>query len=863
MKTIKKMFCLTMFVLLLGRTTLQAQGLAIIYTPHGSLVPYAGYYDEYTEEEIAALDLHYTQGWPDAILLNHSSAQYNCYGYAWYNSEGNMPYVWIDSPGEEVFWTDLSYLSAPTDADHEKIKYGSDHSAITTSTQGTFISKWADGPLMEHISDECPYDASELNYYSLNPDVTGVEDYLVIYSGPTVFSQNSNLTYWANFVDQYPYGDHIVGNLTWSLLIEEGEGEYVAATGQTALIQPWQFAFGSLPYGYYWYRDGSGRVLGRVKVTGVDNQGVLHVNYYSVYVTGVPGNTTSGTLAHNETWAYLNNITGTVTVPQGVVLRLLQGTVAKFASGASLVVNGTLSAVGTSSDSIRFDANSSTWSGIAIGGSGANGSTLKYATIRNVQTYGGSAVSVSGATGVTVQHCIISNNANYSTKGLYFASAGSPDVSYNTFSGNGGTAVVFYNTNGYFYKNTVTGNSGGVSCSNYASPSFGKAGFAAYQGNNVITTGSGGVSVATYSYPYIGSYNNSYIGYNSIIPTSGYRVTASNHCDVLAEQNWWGSASPNPSWFNTAGGSTIDWNPYLSSLPKISVMEASGETTFQATNGWDNYQLATSDSTLRIALGMRLSGDYENAKRQLTSLTTVSTTGDFARAVAQEILNLFRETHDKDLSVTLVNFVNFLKTTDPAILLILAHVANEGGDIAFAEAMYKQVVNDYPRTEFEKSARLSLFCLRLADTPNSPDAGAMLSGLLKDYPDDRDVNEAVWVFGLESGSTSEGRFGEKDSGTALMDPHAYQILSNFPNPFNPSTTFKYNLPLDGEISLVIYDVLGREVAVVAKGYHEAGDYSAAWNASNVASGVFFARFIVKNEYGVVKFTKVNKLLLMK
>ena len=72
-------------------------------------------------------------------------------------------------------------------------------------------------------------------------------------------------------------------------------------------------------------------------------------------------------------------------------------------------------------------------------------------------------------------------------------------------------------------------------------------------------------------------------------------------------------------------------------------------------------------------------------------------------------------------------------------------------------------------------------------------------------------------------------------------PGEYSLAQNFPNPFNPSTTIQYELPAAGDLSLVIYDVLGREVAVLAEGTIPAGRYSATWNAQNAASGVYYYR----------------------
>jgi hypothetical protein len=98
--------------------------------------------------------------------------------------------------------------------------------------------------------------------------------------------------------------------------------------------------------------------------------------------------------------------------------------------------------------------------------------------------------------------------------------------------------------------------------------------------------------------------------------------------------------------------------------------------------------------------------------------------------------------------------------------------------------------------------------------------------------------------------------------SSTMLPVTFSIDS-YPNPFNPSTTINYDLPVAGEVSLVVCDVLGRKVTELASGLHEAGYHSVIWNASDAASGVYFARFTVTDPEGQVKFTKVSKLMLMK
>ncbi len=88
-------------------------------------------------------------------------------------------------------------------------------------------------------------------------------------------------------------------------------------------------------------------------------------------------------------------------------------------------------------------------------------------------------------------------------------------------------------------------------------------------------------------------------------------------------------------------------------------------------------------------------------------------------------------------------------------------------------------------------------------------------------------------------------------------PTTYALQQNYPNPFNPSTTIKFSVPKAGNVRLVVYDVLGKEVATLVNNFLNAGQYNFQFNASNLASGIYLYRL----EAG--SFTQTNKMLLMK
>jgi Secretion system C-terminal sorting domain len=88
-------------------------------------------------------------------------------------------------------------------------------------------------------------------------------------------------------------------------------------------------------------------------------------------------------------------------------------------------------------------------------------------------------------------------------------------------------------------------------------------------------------------------------------------------------------------------------------------------------------------------------------------------------------------------------------------------------------------------------------------------------------------------------------------------PSTFKLDQNIPNPFNPTTVISYQLPATGHATLKIFDVLGKEVVTLVDQEKPAGVYRETWDASRLASGVYFCRLTSGN------FTQTRKLLLIK
>ena len=93
-------------------------------------------------------------------------------------------------------------------------------------------------------------------------------------------------------------------------------------------------------------------------------------------------------------------------------------------------------------------------------------------------------------------------------------------------------------------------------------------------------------------------------------------------------------------------------------------------------------------------------------------------------------------------------------------------------------------------------------------------------------------------------------------------PNNFSLCQNYPNPFNPQTKIKFDVPANvkgqtSNVKLIIYDLLGREVAILVNEELKPGTYEADWDGSNYSSGVYFYKIISGD------FVATKKMLMVK
>jgi hypothetical protein len=112
--------------------------------------------------------------------------------------------------------------------------------------------------------------------------------------------------------------------------------------------------------------------------------------------------------------------------------------------------------------------------------------------------------------------------------------------------------------------------------------------------------------------------------------------------------------------------------------------------------------------------------------------------------------------------------------------------------------------------------------------------------------DDDDCPNTASGEAVNSNGCSESQLSISQVGTVL--PEEFSIAQNFPNPFNPVTSITFDVAEMDEISLIVYDLTGKEVAMLVSGTYTPGTYKVEWNAVNnagdgIVSGMYIYRYI--------------------
>jgi len=144
-----------------------------------------------------------------------------------------------------------------------------------------------------------------------------------------------------------------------------------------------------------------------------------------------------------------------------------------------------------------------------------------------------------------------------------------------------------------------------------------------------------------------------------------------------------------------------------------------------------------------------------------------------------------------------------------------------------------------------------------------PASGAGSCATLYDRDNDGDldftgideIDDLIFIFDNRPATSAD--FG-------IQIPPEYNLFQNFPNPFNPSTLIRFDIPTTGKVSLKVYTILGEEVATLVDEFKTAGRHEIVWDATGRPSGVYFYRLHVESTSGARRnFLETKKLVLVR
>ncbi len=543
------------------------------------------------------------------------------------------------------------------------------------------------------------------------------------------------------------------------------------------------------------------------------------------------------------------------------------GSSLSFSNGASLIVNGTFSAVGAPTDRISFTSSSVSWGGIVFN-SGSSGS-LQYCDISNAST----GIRINGTAAPTVRYC---NLSNISTTGIYLDCANVQlKIDNNAISSNS-CGVYSYYSNSTLEQNTIFGAWEGV----WSYGSYDR------MSNNSITTWEYGVFSDYYSQTSLLGRLEGYAGYNRILYAGSVallanfgseiragqyswnpglnsfydggidpKAVAGDNSSIIAQYNWWDSDQS--SYGNVDNSNPLDYDPNAG-------MRAGGNPVANSLSS----QLVPGDSAKSPTL----------LDAELLAAHLAMDQGKYNQAITEFFDKYKKENNLQRKKYALArladcyglanrtDFIDFLNgqirpsliKSDELFVESLELEGNSlirGGQYDKAVSLEERIKSGYSdKPENYKHALFNLANLYSGHLGEFGKAAENVGLLKSQYPNDILTRRAQSTASAVIAPSKANLILEVSKKEAPKD---YALQENYPNPFNPSTVIPFSIPIGGHVTLVIYNSLGQRVASLVDAEVEVGYHEVKFDASRLASGVYFYRLQAGN------FVQTKKLLLLR
>ncbi len=556
-------------------------------------------------------------------------------------------------------------------------------------------------------------------------------------------------------------------------------------------------------------------------------------------------NTLPTTISSNKTISGYWVANANVTISSGATLTIQEGTEIVFNNNSKIIVNGALTAIGTSSNSIKFTSNSS-WGGITIQSPG-NG-TLKYCEIENA-SYG---IKIYNSDPY-IEQCYIHDNSY----GVYVLGSSSP----------------------VFYWNTISDNTYGVKVTSGGTPYFGEEhtppGTAKHGYNDIVDNNYG-----LYAYGstiFLGNDMMAQIigGLNTLDNNTTRDIHVFSSTTVWAEWNWWnGGAS---IYASSSSNVYKTFNYWTDPNGGSSLAKSSGEIIDDSTP-FDpkNMDLDHPKDVYHLALYYKYQGQTEKAEELLNSILKDFSKSSYSSDALIHLYDISRRGGDIEIEEICKTKIGERAESVPqkkTSLDILASKYMREGKLLEAEKMCKSTIELYPNTDNEKYALFNMFLIKRQSEDTIQEVDEYKTRLEEKYPNDFVTLMAKSQFGEEVDWSKVKELGKENNDetkntTEEAVPDKYVLNPAYPNPFNPSTTLSYALPFNSNVALTIYNLNGQVIRNYTINLQPSGTHKVIWDGTNsngvrVATGIYIYRFEATSLETNEHFVKSEKLMLVK
>jgi tetratricopeptide (TPR) repeat protein len=309
---------------------------------------------------------------------------------------------------------------------------------------------------------------------------------------------------------------------------------------------------------------------------------------------------------------------------------------------------------------------------------------------------------------------------------------------------------------------------------------------------------------------------------------------------------YWNNGNPVYAHFYIGQGSQIDASLYLSTDPWAGIPLPSMARGNTGTPQGPGIVDSTIADPLSDGIQFRFEGKFNEAKDFFISYLGKNPNDQRAYV---ELYNCYNNKIANEITSYFEKLPSFASNEQK---LLLGYLYLKQGKIKSAKDVNNQIISQNSNTPLASRGKLNNFYITLYNENDMKGAASILSDVIskKDLLTPTEISIAQNALKTYvPANTLKGEISPKGSEEKVIQttPSAYKLEQNYPNPFNPTTTISYQLSADSHVTLKVFDVLGREVAVLVNGQKNAGSYKATFDGTKFASGVYIYQ-LKANDY---------------